>query len=101
MRGAFLLRRRRRRAVSSAVLVDPTCSGAAHPLATGWQSFQYEYAAKLSTARTQAKELHRIFSVWRNPRDEEAKVRASASELLGLYGLLKHFVETRLKSKPH
>ena len=46
--------------------------------------------------KSKAKELHRVFSVWRSSADsDETKIRGSASELLGLYGLLRHFVETR------
>lgn len=45
--------------------------------------------------RIKSKSLHRIFSAWRNPSGEDAKIRGSASELFGLYGLLRHFVETR------
>jgi hypothetical protein len=45
--------------------------------------------------KMKAKQLHRIFSDWRNP-GEDKKVRGSASELLGLYGLLRHFFETRI-----
>lgn len=48
-----------------------------------------------SANKSKAKELHRVFSSWRNPNEEETKVRGSASELLGLYGMLRHFVETR------
>jgi hypothetical protein len=48
-----------------------------------------------AASHTKSRQLHRVFSTWRNPKDEDIKIRASGSELLGLYGLLRHFVETR------
>jgi hypothetical protein len=44
---------------------------------------------------TKCKQLHRVFSEWRRSSgNEPSKVKASASELLGLYGLLRHFMDT-------
>lgn len=57
----------------------------------GDRSWAFPAALKIK-----AQHLHRIFSTWRNPGNEDAKIRGSASELLGLYGLLRHFVETRM-----
>jgi len=43
------------------------------------------------------KQLHRIFSKHRaNERDEHEKLKATASEVLGMYILLRHWVETEL-----
>lgn len=52
-----------------------------------------------SASRTKAKQLHRVFSEWRASGDEKSdkhKVKASASECLGLYSMLRHFVGTRM-----
>lgn len=38
-------------------------------------------------------QLHRIFDSYRNSDGGDEKLKASASELLGLYSLLRHFVE--------
>ena len=47
--------------------------------------------------RQKSKMLHRVFSSYRESREGDPyKVRASASENLGLYALLRHFIETRL-----
>lgn len=43
--------------------------------------------------QTKAEELHRIFSHYRESAADPVKIKASCSELLGLYGLLRHFVE--------
>ena len=48
--------------------------------------------------KLKAKHLHRIFSQWRIPKsssESKTKLRGSASEMYGLYGLLRHFFETR------
>ena len=47
-------------------------------------------------ANAKAKQLHRVFDSHRHSSVEPSKVRCSASELLGLYGLLRHFVEIRV-----
>lgn len=47
-----------------------------------------------------AKELHRVFSTWRNHDGELESIRGQASELLGLYGLLRHYVETVIGDDP-
>jgi hypothetical protein len=47
-------------------------------------------------ARTKCRQLHRVFDEIRTPRGEDHRLRCSASELLGLYGLLRHFVETEI-----
>ena len=44
--------------------------------------------------RTKSKELFRIFDEARSPKED--KIRASASELLGMYALIRHFVERHL-----
>ena len=49
---------------------------------------------RLCCGKSGTRECHTLHC-GRNPRNEESKIRASSSELLGLYGLLRHFVETR------
>lgn len=44
--------------------------------------------------RVKSKALYKVFDSWRTPRGEPDRVRCSASELLGLVGLLRHFAET-------
>ena len=46
---------------------------------------------------TQSQQLHRVFNSYRLSDDKKAddKVKARPSEMLGLYGLLRHFVETK------
>ena len=44
--------------------------------------------------------LWRIFDQHRNHDDKIEKVRGDASELLGLYALMRHFVEKRFKDRP-
>jgi hypothetical protein len=46
-----------------------------------------------AATRRQSLGLHRIFDHFRNPDDEVPRIRASCAELLGLYGLLRHFIE--------
>ncbi len=46
--------------------------------------------------------LWRVFDEYRNRADETTtKIKADASELLGLYALMRHFVELRFKDRPH
>ena len=50
------------------------------------------------SGRMKAKSLRRIFSQARIPRgrtESKTKLRGSASEMCGLYGVLRHFFETR------
>ena len=44
---------------------------------------------------TKGKQLYRVFDSWRNTDEEFTKVKANASELLGLYALMRHFIEKR------
>ena len=47
--------------------------------------------------REKSGQLHRIFSTWREKADHDNdKLKCSASEALGLYSLLRHFVEVRV-----
>jgi hypothetical protein len=50
-------------------------------------------------------DFHHIFSEARrkrdDPDDDDTKIKASSSEILGLYTLLRHFVELQLKDEPH
>ena len=48
--------------------------------------------------RTNGRALHRVFSEWRlsSGDDEERKVRASASELVAVYGLVRNFVQIEI-----
>ena len=52
--------------------------------------------------RAKSANLHRVFDAYRNPNAEEKpdSLRANASELLGLFGLLRHFIEKRFKDRP-
>jgi hypothetical protein len=49
--------------------------------------------------RNKARILHRIFDARRTAADE-SKLKASCSELLGVYGLLRFFCELELTGKP-
>ncbi len=44
-------------------------------------------------SRSKAKQLHRVFDTHRQSDKEPDKVKASCSEMLGLYGLLRYFFE--------
>ena len=48
--------------------------------------------------RFKSKQLHRVFSEYRDKtRQEKSKLNASASEVLGLYSLLRHYVDTHIE----
>ena len=50
-----------------------------------------------AATRAKSKSLHRVFDSYRSSSSETAnKLKASASELLGLYGMLRHFVEVKI-----
>lgn len=51
-------------------------------------------------ARTKASTLYRVFDSHRSPGSEPGTLKCSAAELLGLYGLLRHFVATRTANIP-
>lgn len=46
--------------------------------------------------KTKAKQLYRVFDSHRASASEPEKVKCSCAELLGLYGLLRHFVEVEV-----
>ena len=48
-------------------------------------------------SRVSASRLHRIFSQYRmrEDKDSDNRVKANMTELLGVYGLIRHWVETR------
>ena len=46
--------------------------------------------------KTKCSQLHRVFSHWRASGENADKLNVSASELLSLYGMVRHFVETRV-----
>ncbi len=47
--------------------------------------------------RAKSRKLHEVFSSYRNgDLPEDKKLKCMSSELLGLFGLLRHYVETRL-----
>ncbi len=50
--------------------------------------------------RSHCKQLHRIFDERRMSATNPSKVKASCSELLGLYGLLRHYVECTVPPVP-
>jgi hypothetical protein len=47
--------------------------------------------------RGKAKQLHRVFDPHRISADKSDKIKCSCSELLGLYGLLRHFFELHVR----
>ena len=51
---------------------------------------------------TKGRALWRVFDAWRNPTDqaEITKIKGDASELLGLYSLMRHFIEKRFVGRP-
>ena len=50
---------------------------------------------------TKGKSLWRVFDAWRNPKDKEiSQIKGDASELLGLYALMRHFIEKRFVDRP-
>ena len=51
-------------------------------------------------SKGKAKQLHRVFDVHRVSPTEPDKIRCSCAEMLGLYGLLRHFFETRVGDRP-
>ncbi len=51
-------------------------------------------------SKGKSKQLHRVFDVQRVSATEPDKIRCSCSEMLGLYGLLWHFFETRVGDRP-
>lgn len=56
-----------------------------------------------AATRTKARLLYQVFSVHRRPendRSRKERLKCSASECLGLYGLLRHFCETRVAPSP-
>ena len=50
-------------------------------------------------SRHTSSKLWRVFDSHRSSGGEHEKIRASSSELLGLYGLLRHFVETQVPAE--
>ena len=56
-------------------------------------SWRFPYASRCKSIQ-----LHRIFDAYRNPASsaDRGKLKCSASELLGLYSLLRHYFETRV-----
>jgi hypothetical protein len=44
-------------------------------------------------SRSKAKQLHRVFDLHRESDKNQGKVKASCSEMLGVYGLLRYFFE--------
>ena len=58
----------------------------------------WEWPAHMSS---KGKQLHRIFDSYRSKSSIEAdRLKASASECLGAYALIRHFVETRIGDSP-
>lgn len=51
--------------------------------------------------QTKGSYLWRVFDEFRNEEEEAPKIKASASELLGMYALMRHFIELRFKERPH
>jgi hypothetical protein len=49
-----------------------------------------------SVGRRKAQELHRVFDEHRLSDKNPDKIKCSCAEALGLYGLLRHFFETRI-----
>ena len=51
-----------------------------------------------AATRTKSRLLYQVFCSYRS--SDQEKMKCSASELLGLYGLLRHFCETRVHNTP-
>jgi hypothetical protein len=51
-------------------------------------------------SKGKAKQLHRVFDAHRVSSTEPDKIRCSCAEMIGLYGLLRHFFETRVGDRP-
>ena len=51
--------------------------------------------------QTKGSHLWRVFDQHRNPDDHVENIKGDASELLGLYSLMRHFVELRFQDAPH
>jgi len=51
-------------------------------------------------SKSKTNQLHRIFDKRRIPENNPYKIKASCSELLGVYGLLRLFFETKLADVP-
>jgi hypothetical protein len=51
-------------------------------------------------SKGKAKQLHRVFDTHRVSSTEPDKIKCSCAEMLGLYGLLRHFFETRVGDRP-
>jgi hypothetical protein len=51
-------------------------------------------------SRAASRQLHRVFAENRVPEDNPAAVKASCSELLGLFGILRFFFAVRLGERP-
>jgi hypothetical protein len=49
-----------------------------------------------ASSRNKAKQLHRVFDTHRQSEKEPDKVKASCSEMLGVYGLLRYFFELHI-----
>ena len=53
-----------------------------------------------AVSTSKSKSLHRVFDAYRSSSSATAdKLKCSASELLGLYGMLRHFVEVKVGSR--
>jgi hypothetical protein len=52
-----------------------------------------------SVGRRKAQELHRVFDEHRRSAENPDKIKCSCAEALGLYGLLRHFFETRIAGR--
>lgn len=50
--------------------------------------------------RTKMRELHRVFDIRRVSAEHPNKIKASCSEMLGLYGLLRHIAEVHVADTP-
>lgn len=58
------------------------------------QTFMKDGWSFPSASTSKSRVLYQIFDPRRSPKEE--RLKCSASELLGMYGLLRHFVETRI-----
>jgi hypothetical protein len=53
-----------------------------------------------SVSKSKAAQLHRVFDPRRQSENNEDRLKCSASELLGLYGMLRHFIELHVPELP-
>lgn len=67
--------------------------GVAYASIVDWLKLNWEYPKQF---RTKSNQSHEIFDEWRNKRDDDSKLHCSCSEMLGVYLLVRLYIETQL-----